>query len=338
MFTQTGGVGTVTFAETGALPSGITFSAGVLSGTPTQTGTFNNITVQATDSNGCTGSRTYSLVVNCPTITVNPTSLAAGTAGVAYSSVTFTQTGGVGAITFNESGALPTGMTFSAGVLSGTPTQIGSFNITVVATDRDGCMGSRGYSLVINCPTITVNPATAPSGIQAEPYSLQFTQTGGVGSTTFSTSSTLPTGITLTSSGLLAGTPTEGGTFSITVVATDSNGCTGSRTVRLSLTGLNKCLKDDHTGDFIQFSSVTGDYVFTHCGTGAFTLSGNGTITTPNGMLTITDIEAGKNVKISYNTGSLTGTAVITISTAPGLSVTYKISDTNPYPVCACDR
>jgi hypothetical protein len=338
MFTQTGGVGTVTFAETGALPSGITFSAGVLSGTPTQTGTFNNITVQATDSNGCTGSRTYSLVVNCPTITVNPTSLAAGTAGVAYSSVTFTQTGGVGAITFNESGALPTGMTFSAGVLSGTPTQIGSFNITVVATDRDGCMGSRGYSLVINCPTITVNPATAPSGIQAEPYSLQFTQTGGVGSTTFSTSSTLPTGITLTSSGLLAGTPTEGGTFSITVVATDSNGCTGSRTVRLSLTGLNKCLKDDHTGDFIQFSSVTGDYVFTHCGTGAFTLSGRGTITTPNGMLTITDIEAGKNVKISYNTGSLTGTAVITISSAPGLSETYKISDTNPYPVCACDR
>jgi uncharacterized repeat protein (TIGR03803 family) len=337
-FTQTGGVGTITFTESGTLPTGITFSAGVLSGTPTQTGTFNNIMVTATDSNGCTSSRTYTLVINCPAITVNPTSLAAGTAGVAYTAVTFTQTGGIGAITFTESGALPTGVTFSAGVLSGTPTHIGSFNIMATATDGDGCMGSRAYTLVINCPTITVNPSSVPPAIQAEPYSLQFTETGGVGSTTFSTTSTLPTGVTLSSSGLLAGTATEGGMFPITVVAKDSNGCTGARSVTLSVTGLNKCLKDDHTGDFVQFSSVTGDYVFTHCGTGAFTLSGKGTITTPNGMLTITDIEAGKNVKISYNTGSLTGTAVITISPAPGLSQTYKITDTNPYPVCVCDR
>ena len=70
----------------------MSFSGSLLSGTPTQTGSF-PITVTATDSNGCTGSRGYTLVINCPTITVNPASLSAGNAGVAYASVTFTQTG-----------------------------------------------------------------------------------------------------------------------------------------------------------------------------------------------------------------------------------------------------
>ena len=58
------GVGTVTYAVTaGALPTGITLAtAGVLSGTPTVTGTF-NFTVTATDANGCTGTRAYTLVV-----------------------------------------------------------------------------------------------------------------------------------------------------------------------------------------------------------------------------------------------------------------------------------
>src|SRR5207302_123916 len=162
-FTQTGGVGTIIFSESGALPAGMTFSAGVLSGTPTQTGSF-PITVTATDSNGCTGSRNYTLVINCPTITVNPVSLSSGTAGVAYASVTSTQTGGVGAITFTETGTLPSGMTFSGGALSGTPTQTGSYPITVTATDSNGCTGNRAYTLVINCPTITVSPASLSTG------------------------------------------------------------------------------------------------------------------------------------------------------------------------------
>jgi hypothetical protein len=57
--TQSGGIGTATFAVTGgALPAGLALSSGgVVSGTPTVTGPF-NFTVTATDANGCTGSRT----------------------------------------------------------------------------------------------------------------------------------------------------------------------------------------------------------------------------------------------------------------------------------------
>jgi hypothetical protein len=87
----------------------------------------------------------------CPTITVDPATIPAGTAGTAYSQ-TFTQTGGVAPIAWSLTGTLPTGLNFntSTGVLSGTTVQIGSFPITVTATDTNGCTGSRAYTLVIN--------------------------------------------------------------------------------------------------------------------------------------------------------------------------------------------
>jgi hypothetical protein len=308
----------------------------ITSGATGETVTFNagssgTVALTLTTTDGLGGQASTNASVTIDSVIVGPSTLPAGTIDSAYPSTQLTPNGAV----FMTSG-LPTGLTLSSsGMLSGTPTQHGSFNITVTAVGV--CTGRQNYTLVINCPAITVSPATVPAGLQDEPYHVQFTQTGGFGATTFSATSTLPTGLTLSSSGLLSGTPTEGGTFSITVVATDSNGCTGSRAVSASLTALNKCLTDDHTGDFVQFSSVTGDYVYTHCGTSAFTLSGKGSITTPNGMLTITDVESGKNVNISYNPGALTGTAVITISTVRGVNQTYRISDANPHPVCACE-
>src|SRR5215471_18511360 len=212
----------------------MTFSSGVLSGTPTQTGTF-NITVTATDQNGCTGSQVYTLVINCPTITVSPASISAGTAGTAFTPVTFTQTGGVGTTTFSESGSLPTGMSFSSGTLSGSPSQTGSFNVTVTATDQNNCTGSRSYTLVIACPTISVSPASISAGTAGAAYNpVTFTQTGGVGTVTFSESGALPTGMNF-SGGVLSGTPTQTGNFGITVTATDQNGCTGSRGYTLAI-------------------------------------------------------------------------------------------------------
>jgi hypothetical protein len=69
--------GTYTFTETGALPNGINLAAsGLLSGTPTVTGSF-PITVTATDASNCTGSQAYTLVVGAataPAITLTPPS------------------------------------------------------------------------------------------------------------------------------------------------------------------------------------------------------------------------------------------------------------------------
>lgn len=150
-FTATGATGAVTFAVTaGPLPRGMTLTpAGVLSGTPTQGGTF-VFTLTAADSSGDSGSQSYSLQITCPTITVTPTTLPTDTSGTAYSPVTFTESGGIGAATFAESGVLPTGMTFAAAVLSGTPTQSGSFSLQITATDSASCTGSVSDTLIID--------------------------------------------------------------------------------------------------------------------------------------------------------------------------------------------
>jgi uncharacterized repeat protein (TIGR03803 family) len=333
---QSGGVGKVTFGESGTLPAGMTFSGNQLSGTPLKTGSF-PITITATDSDGCTGHTNYTLVINCPTITVTPSSLPLGTSGVPYTVTTLGQTGGVGSITYSETGTMPGGLTMtSTGVISGTPTQNGTFPITVTATDSNGCTGSRTLTIQLGCSTITLSPSTLPQSVQAEPYQVQFTQTGGKGTVSFSTKSALPTGVTLSASGLLSGTPTQGGTFSITVIATDSNGCTGAVTVTLNVTALGKCLKDDHNGDFVQFNTTTGDYVFTHCGTSGFILSGKGAVTTKSGTIMLTDVESDRSVTIAYLSNQFTGTAVIVMKRGTGLSQTYSISDTNIHPVCVC--
>jgi hypothetical protein len=139
-----------------SLPPGLTLSpAGVLTGTPTTGGTF-SFTVTATDKvkdepADCTGQVTVSVTIDCPTITVNPGSLSAGTINTSYGPVQFTASNGSGNYTFELDGDLPTGMDLSGdGELSGTPTETGTFNFTVSAIDDiTGCVGSRNLSLTI---------------------------------------------------------------------------------------------------------------------------------------------------------------------------------------------
>jgi hypothetical protein len=300
-FTETNGVGTITWTLTGTLPTGVTFipATATLSGTPTQTGSF-PITVRATDQNGCFTDRLLTLVINCPTIGVLPASLAAGTAGVAYNPVTFTQTNGVGTITWTLTGALPTGMTFTAATatLSGTPTQTGSFSITVRATDQNLCFTDRPLTLVINCPTIVVGPFSLPMGTTGVDYGpVTFTQTGGVGSVSFSETGALPAGMSFTVD-TLSGTTDQTGTFPITVTATDSNGCTGSRDYVLVI----QCVSPTITITPNSLPSVVVGTAFTSTtflasgGAAPYTFTQAGAL--PNGM--------------SFSVNTLSGTPTVT--------------------------
>jgi hypothetical protein len=164
-------------------------------------------------------------------LTLAPTTLPSGTAGVAYSQA-ITATGGTGAVTFAvTTGSLPSGLTLTpAGDLSGTPTQTGTTPFTVTGTDSTNNTGSQAYSLQIGCPTITVGPSTIPTGTAGTPYGpVTFTETGGVGATTFAiTTDTLPAGITFIAGVLAGGTATQYGNFPFIVTATDSNFCEGT--------------------------------------------------------------------------------------------------------------
>ncbi|MBI3195054.1 MAG: HYR domain-containing protein, partial [Ignavibacteriae bacterium] len=172
----------------------------------------------------------------CPAITISG-SLPNGDYGVAYNQ-TLTASGGATPYTFSLSaGTLPTGFTLSSsGVVSGTTSQVGNFSITVTATDNNGCTGSQSYQFSIACPTITLAPASLTGGTLNSSYNETITASGGLSPYTFAvTTGTLPAGLTLSSGGILSGTPTQSGSFPLTITATDANGCTGTKNDTLDI-------------------------------------------------------------------------------------------------------
>jgi hypothetical protein len=214
--TAAGGTTPHSFSLTaGALPPGMSFSSGgQLSGIPTATGTF-NFTVTATDastgSGPFTGSRSYSLAVAAPLLTVTPSALPAATFGASYSQALVADEGTPPYSFAVTGGSLPAGLTLSAGgVLSGTPTVDGAFTFTVTATDAGsfGATGSRAYELAVQAPpfSLTASPTSVVAGGQV--------QVQGSGLVPGST-----VAVELRSDPIALGNaPTTGGTFAFTAV------------------------------------------------------------------------------------------------------------------------
>jgi len=161
-----GGTSPYAFAvSSGALPTGLILNSvsGAISGTPTTAGTF-TFTITATDASGCFGSRLYTITIataGCPAITLSPTTLPPAMAQAPYAQ-SVTASGGLAPYTYViSSGTLPTGLTLNpaTGLISGAPLQGGLFNFTIQATDANGCIGARPYSLTVlaasaNIPTL----------------------------------------------------------------------------------------------------------------------------------------------------------------------------------------
>jgi hypothetical protein len=239
----TGSTTAYTYAlASGALPAWATLSpAGVLTGTPTSTASA-TFTLRATDANGCTGTRSYTVTPACLPITLSPATLVNGMVNSAYSQ-TLTSSGGNGTMTYAiSSGSLPAGLSLNAstGAISGTPTSTTAATFTVRATDVNACTGTASYTVTPACPVITVSPATLTTGAVGVAYSQTLSATGGIAPYTAwaVTSGTLPAGLTLNaSSGVITGSPTTGnGTgVSLTLRATDANGCQGSTVVSLKI-------------------------------------------------------------------------------------------------------
>ena len=91
-----GGTGNYTFAvAAGSLPNGLTLgSNGVISGTPTKTGTF-NFSVQANDAaNSCPGTGSSSIQIGCGILTIASQTLPHGVTSAPDGNQTITASGG----------------------------------------------------------------------------------------------------------------------------------------------------------------------------------------------------------------------------------------------------
>ena len=195
--------------------------------------------VVLTNAAGTVTSAVATLTVVCPSIALSPASLPGATASYAYNQ-SFIAGGGTAPYAYSvASGSLPPGLTLStAGLLSGTPASVGSFDFVVRAADTNTCWQSKSYTLLVGCPAITVGPAALLNGMAGNAYQQTLTASGGYGPHTFALATgTLPAGFSLSTAGVLSGIPAAAGTNSFTVRATDTNGCSGSQFYVLAVTG-----------------------------------------------------------------------------------------------------
>jgi large repetitive protein len=216
---------------TGFLPPGFLPlpPSGLLSGTPTAPGVY-QFQVMATDANGCTDTIEYKIFI-CP-LTISPATLPSGTVGIQYTQP-ITAIDGSGSYTFSvPADTLPPGLTLTpvdptpglTATISGMPTTSGTYTFTVTATDTvSGCVGSQTYTIMVPC-SLVISPAILSMGAIGVPYNETLTASGGTAPYTFIISSgALPTGLSLSSSGVISGTPLVLGTFNFCITVTDAN-------------------------------------------------------------------------------------------------------------------
>ncbi len=320
----------------GTLPPGLALdpNTGMLSGTPTVSGTFVFVGT-ATDADTCTGSQGYALQVEC-SFTFSPADLTAATEGSPYTETLTISTGGTAPYAFAVvSGALPPGLGLAGtGMLSGTPTVPGTYLFLVEATDANFCTGTIGYILTVD-PCIDFSTGSLPDGVVMSAYSASITATGGSGPVTFSVSSgTLPDGLTLDPSGLLSGSPTTPGVHLFTVTATDGS-CSADRDYFIvieppgcpAITITPAMLPGDTTGsNYNQNLSASG-------GTGPFTfqvVAGDlptGTMISSGGNLSGTLLASGffaftvSATDANMCTGTGSYTVLISPATCPALDL-----------------
>ncbi|WP_344441624.1 putative Ig domain-containing protein [Kitasatospora nipponensis] len=167
-------------------------------------------------------------------VTVTNPGSQTGTVGTAASlQVNATDTA-TGTLSYSATG-LPAGLSINSatGLVSGTPTTAGTSSVTVTATDSTGVFGSASFGWTVNpvaSNVVTVTNPGSQTGTVGTASSLQVNATDSAsGQTLTYAASGLPAGLSVNSAtGLISGTPTTAGTFSVTVTATDSTGAFGS--------------------------------------------------------------------------------------------------------------
>lgn len=183
---------------------------------------------QASDGNTTSATVTVSITVSPPALQTTPTSLAAATAGTAYTP-TLSTSGGAAPYGYQVIGNLPPGLSLSqGGVFSGAPTAAGTYSFSIRVTDSssgDGPMSrDTPYSLVVNAPQLAFALSSLPQTSTATGYSQRLQVSGGAAPYRFAISAgALPSGLSLGSDGTFSGTPQGAGSYAFTVTVTDAN-------------------------------------------------------------------------------------------------------------------
>jgi hypothetical protein len=171
-----------------------------------------------------------------------------GGVGTAFEIVTFTAAGGATPYTWSVSaGAIPTGLSFVNGILSGTPTEAKDFTFTVKVEDSTPVgkkSATKEFTVNIAAPgTLQITTTKPPDGTEGTVYTAGtvLKAIGGSGNKTWALASgNIPDGLSLiAATGAITGTPTAKGSFNFTIKVTDSalqipNSDTQTYTIRIN--------------------------------------------------------------------------------------------------------
>ena len=249
-YTATASPTATSFSTPPVLPEGLSVSGLTISGSPTTSGVY-DIALQVNTAGGIRSGNLRLTVVSAgaPVITTLPSLAPApalsliGSVGTSISPITIKASNPP--IDANSYSAinLPPGLTVNSanGLLSGTPTVSGDYAVTLRATNSAGSgIGTLNVILRVNAiggPTLS-SAATASGtvGINATVYQITTNGVNGPITAYSLLSGVLPAGLSLnTTTGAIAGTPTESGIFNLSVGATNSAGFTGSKAVALTI-------------------------------------------------------------------------------------------------------
>ncbi len=240
---------TAALAETGSLPSGVTFvdngdGTATLAGTPAVgSGGVYSITITASNGVAPDATQNFTLTVDEPASISSGASSTFRTGSLGTFSVT---TGGFPLPALSESGSLPSGVTFvdngdGTATLSGTPAAGtgGTYPISFTAFNGIGTEATQSFTLTVDQST-AVTSATSTTFTVGSGGTFTVTTTG-FPTAALSETGSLPGGVTFTDNGngtaTLAGTPTagSGGLYPISITANSGVGSAATQSFTLTV-------------------------------------------------------------------------------------------------------
>lgn len=238
--------------SSGTLPAGTSLntSTGLITGTPT---TVASPVVVFTAANTAGTSATYSITFTVTALAV-PSITSAGTL-TAYvgEPVSYTITSTPDATSWNAT-PLPSGLIRSGPTISGIITMAMVDGIRLDATNAAGTGTKNLVLTVLVRPPVITSPLTA-SGALGVPFSYQI---GATNAPTSYGATNLPPGLTVnTSTGVISGTPSSGGSTSVTITAANAGGSV-SATLVLTIVLPQKPLIDTSITGGKTITALTG--------------------------------------------------------------------------------
>lgn len=181
--------------------------------------------------------------------------------------------------TYTSAGLPPGTSMTSSGLISGTPTTAGTYNVTVTPSASGAVVpASVSFTWNVAAPTVTVTSPGNQATTAGSAVDLQVAASDSAsGYTPAFTAANLPGGLSISSSGQITGWPDTPGTYDTTVTATDSAGASESvpftwtisqatdsgATGQVVLQNGGKCLDDTGAsttnGNRIQIWTCNGD-------------------------------------------------------------------------------